>query len=217
MDQGIALIHFPFEDRGLLEAIRTLERNSFSSFFHSGRVKSWLMDESTDMETLLDILVGDPAYYQQYILDQQFGHRGWSGIIHAIEETPETLLYSKSISLKEFIILELLLEIDALDRSLGTSWRPLAQGIAFDPEDYFAPVAEAILKLLLRKNDALRSMEGSLSERAERLVRLNIARQSADLLDAAFIGNKIQAHDLELHGLVFDRDSRQFSEITLAV
>lgn len=77
--------------------------------------------------------------------------------------------------------------------------------------------AEAILKLLLRKNCALREMEGTVGEKAEELVRLNIARQSADLLDAAFIGNKIQAHDLELHGLVFDRGSRQFSEIALAV
>ncbi len=141
LDQGIALIHFPFEDKGLLAAIRTLENNAYSSFFRSERVKQWLMDENLDMATLLNVLVGDANYFEQYLLDQQFGHRGWSGIIHAIEEHPETLLYTKSISLKDFIILELLLEIDALDKAFGTSWEPLAKNVAFESEDYFAPVA----------------------------------------------------------------------------
>lgn len=141
LDQGIALIHFPFEDKGLLEAVRTLERNAYTSFFHSRRVKAWLLSEETSMEDLLKVLVGDPAYFNQYILDQQFAHRGWSGIIHAIEEHPDTLLYRKEISLRDFIILELLLEIDVLDRAFGKKWDPLAKNIEFAAEDYFAPVS----------------------------------------------------------------------------
>ncbi|MDP4998064.1 MAG: Na-translocating system protein MpsB [Saprospiraceae bacterium] len=140
LDQGIALIHFPFEDKGLLEAVRTLERNAYTSFFRSARVKAWLLSGDTRMEDLLEVLVGDQAYYRQYLLDQQFAHKGWSGIIHAIEENPGTLLYRKEISLKDFILLELLLEIDVLDRAFGKKWDPLAKNIGFAPEDYFSPV-----------------------------------------------------------------------------
>jgi len=150
LDQGIALVHFPFEDKGLLKAIRTLESNAYTSFFHSSRVKAWLMSDETTMETLLDVLVGDPAYYNQYILDQQFSHRGWSGIIHAIEENPGTLLYRKEISLRDFILLELLLEIDVLDRAFGKKWQPLAKNITSAPEDYFAPVSMGEREQVLR-------------------------------------------------------------------
>ncbi len=150
LDQGIALWHFPFEDQGLLNAIRTLEQNSFSSFFKSKRVKRLLAKEQLELSELLDIVVGDARYYEQYLYDQQFGHKGWSGIINAIEDNPQTLLYSKSVNLRDFILLELLLEIDALDQNLDSSWQPLCAEPVVAVEDYFRKVvtgeAEEILQ-----------------------------------------------------------------------
>jgi uncharacterized protein len=110
-----------------------------------------LQQPELSMKQLLNLLVGDVAYFEQYLYDQQFAHKGWSGIIHAIEDNPDTLLYRKSISLRDFIIVELLLEIDALDTALGESWEPLALQVNVAPQDYFAKVEtgerEEILQL----------------------------------------------------------------------
>jgi uncharacterized protein len=140
IDQGIALWHFPFEDKGLINALRILEKNSMISFFKSNRVKELLMDLNLSMKTLLKILVGNEAYYEQYILDQQFAHQGWSGIAAAIESNPDTLLYQKKIHLEDVILLELLLEIDEMDQSFGKEWKSLSDFIDVPPQDYFADI-----------------------------------------------------------------------------
>ena len=151
LDQGISVAHFPFEDKGLIEAIRIIEKNSFTSFFKTRRVRELLLDEGLNLEDLLKLVVGNKAYYEQYIYDQQFAHKGWSGIINAIEDQPETLLYQKQIDLKGFVMLELLLEIDALERQLGKGWKPLSMSVSSSPENYFDTVAsgemEEVLKL----------------------------------------------------------------------
>ena len=139
LDQGIALWAFPFEKKGLIKAIKTLETNSFTSFFRSSRAKELLLSEELSIEKLLRIVVGHSAYYESYLYDQQFAHKGWSGIVASIEGTPSTLLYEKKIHLKDLIILELLLEIDALDKALGKNWKPLAINLDSGPNDYFAP------------------------------------------------------------------------------
>ncbi len=151
MDQGIALWHFPFEDQGLLQAVRELERNSFSSFFQSKRVKKLLLEEQNcTISQLLSILVGDNAFYEQYLFDQQFSHRGWSGMAAALEAHPETMLYPKKIDLHDLIILELLLEIDALDANLGKGWKPLCQKIKPQAFDLFADVPSSELQEVYR-------------------------------------------------------------------
>ncbi len=75
--------------------------------------------------------------------------------------------------------------------------------------------AEAILKLLLRRNKSLQESACSEAEKTGRLARLNIQRQSIALMDTAFIGNKIQDRDIELHGLIFDRQLMQFEEVPI--
>lgn len=126
LDQGIAVWHFPFETKGLINAIKLLEEKSFSSFFKSKRVKEILFDDDLSINKLLNILVSDEKLFENYLFDQQFSHKGWSGIISVIEDKPETILYDKHISLKDFIILELLLEIDALDYQFGQgNWEAL--------------------------------------------------------------------------------------------
>ena len=152
LDQGVALWHFPYEDQGLLNALRLLEKKSFSGFFRTKRAKGLLFDENCTIERLLDILVGDKSFYEQYLFDQQFGHRGWSGLVAAVEEKPNSLLYSKKIELKEFVFLDLLLEIDSLDHYVGKGkWRPLCKGMEDRPTDLFGTreptELEEVLKL----------------------------------------------------------------------
>ncbi|HMX40492.1 MAG TPA: Na-translocating system protein MpsB, partial [Saprospiraceae bacterium] len=140
LDQGIAVKHFPFEDRGLMEAVRMLESSSFTSFFKGKRAKSLLQSpQESSIERLLEMVVGDPAYYERYLFDQQFAHKGWSGMAATLETRQDSLLYAKKISLRDLITLELLLEIDALDQALGEGWLPLCQQAHPEPLELFAP------------------------------------------------------------------------------
>lgn len=138
LDQGIAITPFPYEDQGLLQAIRTLEKNSFAHFFRTKRARELLHDPHLSLEMLLKILVGKEAFFEEYLYGQQFTHRGWSGIVSTLEDHPETLLYPKKIALKDLILLECLMEIDALDSALGTHWKPLGEMTNRSPMDIFA-------------------------------------------------------------------------------
>ncbi len=151
LDQGIALWHFPFEDKGLLNAVRMVENNSYASFFKSKRAIKLLHKKDLTMQELLDILVGRTELYEQYLMDQQYTHKGWSGIVGVIEEDKNTIFYKKEITLRDLIKLELLLEIDALDSALGNKWPSLGTHITETIPDYFSSVPfgeqEEILQL----------------------------------------------------------------------
>ncbi len=140
IDQGVAISPFPFEDKGLLTAVRELERRSLASFFKTKRARDLLHDKSCTMADLLGTLVGKDkqAYYEQYVYDQQFGHRGWSGMMGTLGSKPELMMYPKKIALKDMVMLELLLEIDALTDAFGKNWKPLGTVIEQPPVDLFA-------------------------------------------------------------------------------
>ncbi len=140
LDQGISIWNFPVLDRGFLAAIRELERNSFTSFFKSERTRKYLMDESTQMSTLLKVLIGDESLYSHYLFDQQFAHQGWSGMISTVEDIPQTLLDRKKITTHDLIMFELLMEIDALDVHFGAKWLPLSSRILSKPIDLFEEI-----------------------------------------------------------------------------
>lgn len=142
LDQGIATWKFPVHAGGFLASIRQLEKNSYTSFFKTKRARQLLFDSNTSITNLLKIVVGDPAYFEQYLFDQQFSHRGWSGMVCAVEDNPQTLLDRRKISLHDALIFELLLEIDALDSQLGTNWQPLCTDAVFEPVDLFAEVSQ---------------------------------------------------------------------------
>ncbi len=130
-DQGISIWQFPTDEYGLLGSIKAVEKNSFVSFFKTNRAKKMLLSEKIPTITeLLKILVGnDQTLYKQYLYDQQFMHTGWSGMVSTLEQNPHGLLDKKPATLKDLIILELLLEIDALDAELGKNWLPLSEKI----------------------------------------------------------------------------------------
>jgi uncharacterized protein YbcC (UPF0753/DUF2309 family) len=126
LDQGISISNFPDNGTGLINNLRFIEKNSYSSFFKSKRAKALLLNDDICIEDVLKLLVGEKIPNKMYLFDQQFAHRGWSGMVSAIEDNPQTLLDTKNVSLYDFIHLELLLEVDALDQQFGESWLPLS-------------------------------------------------------------------------------------------
>jgi hypothetical protein len=140
LDQGISIWKFPVHEKGFLTSLREIEKNSSVSIFNSNRAKNLFLSKRLEIDELLHIIVGDGDLYKQYIFDQQFSHQGWSGMVSAIEDQPNTLLDPKKISIKELIILECLLEIDTLDNKFGENWAPLSHKLVEKPVDLFATV-----------------------------------------------------------------------------
>ena len=111
LDQGISIWDFPIGNKGFIESIKELEKYSFSSIFKTKSAKKLLFNDATTIESLLEIIVGNEAYYEQYLFDQQFSHRGWSGLVASVEAQPQTLLSPKIITLHDLILFELLFSI----------------------------------------------------------------------------------------------------------
>jgi uncharacterized protein YbcC (UPF0753/DUF2309 family) len=139
LDQGISIWNFPSHKNGLRAAIADLEKNSFTSFFQTERAKTLLLDKNIEIKDLLNILIGKEELNFQYIFDQQFAHPGWSGMVAYLETNPHTLLDKRSVSLKDFIFLELLLEIDVLEHRYTGKWTPLGMLSKVEPKDILGP------------------------------------------------------------------------------
>jgi uncharacterized protein len=146
LDQGIAIERFPASEKGFLDSVKQLEINSFSSFFKTEKAKNLLLNDDVSLTGLLKKVVGKEAYFEQYLFDQQFSHPGWSGFISAVEDMPQTLLDRRAVSLRDFIVFELLLEIDALEYYLGRNWTPLCTRVDAPPQNLFAEVAPTELQ-----------------------------------------------------------------------
>jgi len=140
LDQGISIWNFPLHEDGFLASIRELQAGSISALFYSPRVRKLLDDPNTSLRHLLEILVGDPKLYERYLFDQQFAHPGWSGMVAVLERNPESLLDKRRISLTDFILLELLLEIDYLDRKFGNIWPNLSQSVTESFPELFSSI-----------------------------------------------------------------------------
>jgi uncharacterized protein len=149
LDQGISIWKFPVHEKGFLTSIREIEKHSSISIFNSERTRNLFINNRLEIEELLRMLVGDEKLFKQYIFDQQFAHQGWSGMVSAIEDQPNTLLDPKKISVKELIILECLLEIDTLDSKFGKNWVPLANKLKASPTDLFAEIESTELNDVL--------------------------------------------------------------------
>jgi len=145
LDQGISVTVFPTNEHGFLASIRALEEQSFFHIFKSKRARKLLFDDNSGLQELLQIVVGDEDYFEQYLMDQQFEHPGWSGMVSVVEERPHLLFERKEISLREFICVELLLEIDVLDRTFGEDkWSPIAVLADEAPLNLFEPSARSL-------------------------------------------------------------------------
>ncbi len=126
LDQGISIWNFPSEGKSFLDAIRSIENTSFSSIFHHKETRILLQDPRLTITAMLGKIVGEnESLYEQYLYDQQFSHQGWSGIVSTVEDLPQSLLDTRLIKLEDLILLELLLEFDALNYKLTKYWSPV--------------------------------------------------------------------------------------------
>ena len=128
LDQGISLWPFPGSNLGFLASLRKLEENGWISLFKSQRARAWFKDPACTLEKLLEVLVGEKAFFRKYLFDQQFAHPGWSGMVAVLEKDSSSFMSRREISLHEVIFLELLLELDVLDQHHKNKWRPIAEG-----------------------------------------------------------------------------------------
>ena len=140
LDQGISLWKFPLHPDGFLASLRSMEQNSYSSFFKTRKARSLFLEGNPSIRSLLSIVVGNELLFEQYLFDQQFTHQGWSGMVATLEQQPTAILDARKISLHDLIVFELLLEIDALEYQLGDRWEPLGMQLPHDHPLLFAPV-----------------------------------------------------------------------------
>jgi len=136
LDQGISMWPFPVHQKGFLASLKELDKNGITSFLETPRAKKFLQEDKS-LSELLQIIVGNELYFENYLFDQQFSHPGWSGMVATLEHNPTSLLDQRKITLRELIQFELLLEIDALDKKFGENWAPLATKVDFDAENLF--------------------------------------------------------------------------------
>ena len=145
LDQGIAIDSFPVVNKSFMESMKEMEQNSFVSFFKTKGVKQKFLSGNYSITELLQTIVGKEEYFEQYLFDQQFAHHGWSGFVSAVEDSPQTLLDRKQITLKELLEFELLMELDTLNHVLGNKWQPLANNVTVSPVNLFADIAKTEL------------------------------------------------------------------------
>ena len=140
LDQGVSITGFPVSSKSLMESLHMLESASYASFFKTQLVRKKFISGDYTITSLLQTIVGDESYFEQYLFDMHFAHPGWSGFVSAVEDNPQTLLDKKQITLTELTAFELLMELDALHHNLGDRWKPLATNVSVPPINLFAPV-----------------------------------------------------------------------------
>ncbi|MBK7667923.1 MAG: DUF2309 domain-containing protein [Sphingobacteriaceae bacterium] len=150
LDQGVSIWKFPQNNKGFISSLKELEKNSFTSFFKTKKAKNLLLNTDCHLADLLKLIVGKEEYYEQYLFDQQFTHQGWSGLVSATEDFPDSMLDKKIISFRDMIAFELLLEIDALEYKLGNNFAPLCSKVTTPPLDLFSNIESSELHDVLK-------------------------------------------------------------------
>lgn len=149
LDQGVSMWRFPEKNLSFMESLKTMESESVSSFFTTPFVRGKFLSGDFSVESLLQRLVGDDALFAQYLFDQQFAHQGWSGIVASIETQPESLLDGRKITLREFIEIELLLELDVLVMKKGQHFMPLSANLLPEITPLLGPIEPTIIHQVL--------------------------------------------------------------------
>lgn len=141
LDQGIS--HWPvaLPEESFWQCITRLVDDSFIPLYPLGEPEARELlqkDPETAIHSCLNRLVGDETLYGTYLLEMSLAHPGWSGMVHVIETRPESLLFRRSISLKEFIAIELLMQLAILNLKLGTRFTSLMNTPHHGEVDSFA-------------------------------------------------------------------------------
>ena len=123
LDQGIS--HWPvaLPEESFWHCVIRLVDDSFIPLYPLGEPEAREQlpkGPESAIHHCLKRLVGDETLFGTYLLEMSLAHPGWSGMVHVIETRPESLLFRRSISLKEFIAVELLMQLAILNMKLGT-------------------------------------------------------------------------------------------------
>jgi uncharacterized protein len=156
LDQGFSTWKFPISSRGFLASLREVDRQSYYRIFKHKRARALLKQPGLSLTRVLELLVGPPAFFGPYLTDMAFAHPGWSGMVATLQNHPGSLLDSRKITLREFLLFELLLELDALYQRFGNHFSPLMAEAHQEIPDYFSAVAPSqAMDVLAGWQDAL--------------------------------------------------------------
>ena len=130
LDQGISRWSLANDKESFWDCIERLARNSLIPLYplNEPQVQDLLIQTPDQViEHCLQKIVGDSAYYEQYLLEMLLAHPGWSGMVSVIEQNPKALLARRDISLKQLIAIELLMEWASLLKKKGSHFACIAE------------------------------------------------------------------------------------------
>jgi hypothetical protein len=122
LDQGISRWTVARNGESFWDCVWRLVEGSFVPLYPLNEpIARVLVSENpnTAIPACLAQIVGDEALYEQYLLEMLLAHPGWSGMVRVIETAPDALLARRRITLKEFIALQLVLELAFLHIKRG--------------------------------------------------------------------------------------------------
>lgn len=167
LDQGVAIWRMPHVHLSLFEAVMQITRESWIAvepFSHPSLRRYADLNSHQVVLEILDLLVGNPNYYGQYLLEMSLAHAGWSGMIRSVEMHPENLVMPRKVSLVDFMALELMAELAYLQRQLGPNLKALV-----GPEEVLPPLP----------TDPKYRVEASLEERIQEIWQVAYERTYA--------------------------------------
>jgi uncharacterized protein YbcC (UPF0753/DUF2309 family) len=180
LDQGISRWTLARNGESLWDCVWRLVESSFVPLHpFSEPVARAILSETPDeaIVSCLAKIVGSEGLYEQYLLEMQLAHPGWSGMVRVIETSPQSLLARRTISLKEWMAVELAIELAFLHKKRGPDFMPLAKTPKIDKVHR---LADAIARpdIPLRMRVWHEAMEFSLhSELLNAITRQNLSTQ----------------------------------------
>ena len=146
LDQGIGLWTVARENESFWRCLRRLVEDTFVPLhpLDSPEIRA-MVSNSPDQVilTCLQRIVGNPKFFGLYLLEMTLSHPGWSGMVRVIEKHRTQLLSPRIISLKEFIAVELLMELSILIRKKGHNFVRLSGTPGIDGVHDFASTLSA--------------------------------------------------------------------------
>ena len=140
LDQGISHWPIALPEETLWQCVRRLVEDSFIPLYPLGAPVSRQLlrgDANEAIRWCLDRLIGDETLYGAYLLEMCLAHPGWSGMVRVIEQNPGRLLFGRSITLKDFIAVELLIQQAFLRSRLGDHFPKLSALVKETESDPF--------------------------------------------------------------------------------
>lgn len=129
LDQGISRWTVSKTGESLWECVWRLVEGSFVPLYPFQEPVARAMlgkDPDAAIVSCLSKIVGSEKLYEQYLLEMQLAHPGWSGMVRVIETSPQALLAPRKVSLKEMIAVELAIELALLNKKRGQDFVSVA-------------------------------------------------------------------------------------------